>query len=633
MLIRSDLHTAEKPIIIKYVDGVDRSFKSAFPSGKKITFTVKVPRRLGASAVVLRINRDGAPSRDIPLEYIELSEGWDVYSLDFTPDESGAEDFEALFYYEFLFLRGFDTLFTTSHNNVDFELSKESDEKFRMLIYNKSFSTPEWFSGKVMYHIFVDRFCRGEGYTEGRDDAVMNEDWDGGVPQFPIKRGDRYSNNVFFGGNLWGIAEKLDYLESLGVGVIYLSPIFRAYSNHKYDTGNYLEIDKMFGGEEAFDNLIAKAKEKGIRIILDGVFNHTGDDSLYFDKYGKYGGVGAYSDPNSPFFGWYEFSRYPEGYKSWWGIDILPKLNQGNPDCRDFFVGEAGVIRRYIERGIGGWRLDVADELPNEFLDKLRETAKETDPESIIIGEVWENAVDKISYGKRRRYFGGRQLDSVMNYPVKSAVVEYMRSRDASILADTLTEIYSLYPDCVCHSLMNLLGTHDTERIITVLGVVCDESLDGDIAENSELAYRKMTNRQRRAAKELLLMAAVIQFTVFGVPSVYYGDEIGLEGYHDPFCRMPYPWGREDEELLEFYRKLGEIRKLDVFARGDFKIDRVDGGFIAYSRFTEKEKITVLVNRGERNVRYEAKAIAKELISGKRFDGTVKANTALIIKE
>ncbi|MBO5682816.1 MAG: glycoside hydrolase family 13 protein, partial [Clostridia bacterium] len=576
---------------------------------------------------------DGAPSRDIPLEYIELSEGWDVYSSEFTPDESGAEDFEALFYYEFLFLRGFDTLFTTSHNNVDFELSKESDEKFRMLIYNKSFSTPEWFSGKVMYHIFVDRFCRGEGYTEGRDDAVMNEDWDGGVPQFPIKRGDRYSNNVFFGGNLWGIAEKLDYLESLGVGVIYLSPIFRAYSNHKYDTGNYLEIDKMFGGEEAFDNLIAKAKEKGIRIILDGVFNHTGDDSLYFDKYGKYGGVGAYSDPNSPFFGWYEFSRYPEGYKSWWGIDILPKLNQGNPDCRDFFVGEAGVIRRYIERGIGGWRLDVADELPNEFLDKLRETAKETDPESIIIGEVWENAVDKISYGKRRRYFGGRQLDSVMNYPVKSAVVEYMRSRDASILADTLTEIYSLYPDCVCHSLMNLLGTHDTERIITVLGVACDESLDGDIAENSELAYRKMTNRQRRAAKELLLMAAVIQFTVFGVPSVYYGDEIGLEGYHDPFCRMPYPWGREDEELLEFYRKLGEIRKLDVFARGDFKIDRVDGGFIAYSRFTEKEKITVLVNRGERNVRYEAKAIAKELISGKRFDGTVKANTALIIKE
>ena len=633
MLIRSDLHTAEKPIIIKYVDGVDRSFKSAFPSGKKITFTVKVPRRLGASAVVLRINRDGAPSRDIPLEYIELSEGWDVYSSEFTPDESGAEDFEALFYYEFLFLRGFDTLFTTSHNNVDFELSKESDEKFRMLIYNKSFSTPEWFSGKVMYHIFVDRFCRGEGHTEGRDDAVMNEDWDGGVPQFPIKRGDRYSNNVFFGGNLWGIAEKLDYLESLGVGVIYLSPIFRAYSNHKYDTGNYLEIDKMFGGEEAFDNLIAKAKEKGIRIILDGVFNHTGDDSLYFDKYGKYGGVGAYSDPNSPFFGWYEFSRYPEGYKSWWGIDILPKLNQGNPDCRDFFVGEAGVIRRYIERGIGGWRLDVADELPNEFLDKLRETAKETDPESIIIGEVWENAVDKISYGKRRRYFGGRQLDSVMNYPVKSAVVEYMRSRDASILADTLTEIYSLYPDCVCHSLMNLLGTHDTERIITVLGVACDESLDGDIAENSELAYRKMTNRQRRAAKELLLMAAVIQFTVFGVPSVYYGDEIGLEGYHDPFCRMPYPWGREDEELLEFYRKLGEIRKLDVFARGDFKIDRVDGGFIAYSRFTEKEKITVLVNRGERNVRYEAKAIAKELISGKRFDGTVKANTALIIKE
>ncbi len=633
MLIRSEANTAEKPIITKYVDGVDRSFKSAFPSDKEITFTVKVPRRLGASAVVLRINADGAPYRDIPLKYQEMTEGWDVYSTTFIPNESGADDFEALFYYEFLFLRGWDTLFTSSHNNVDFELSKESDEKFRMLIYNKDFSTPEWFSGKVMYHIFVDRFCKGEGYTEGRDDAVMNDDWDGGVPQFPIKRGDRYSNNVFFGGNLWGVAEKLDYLEKLGVGVIYLSPIFKAYSNHKYDTGNYLEIDKMFGGEEAFDNLISKAKERGIRVILDGVFNHTGDDSLYFDKYGKYGGVGAYSDPNSPFFDWYEFSTYPKGYKSWWGIDILPKLNQNNPACRDFFVGESGVIRRYIERGIGGWRLDVADELPNEFLDKLREIAKETNPDSVIIGEVWENAVDKISYGKRRRYFGGRQLDSVMNYPVKGAVVEYLKHGDASILADTLTEIYSLYPDCVCHTLMNVLGTHDTERILTVLGVICDETLNGDLAENSELAVRKMTKKQRRAAKDLLLMAAVIQFTVFGVPSVFYGDEIGLEGYHDPFCRMPYPWGREDKELLRFYRRLGEIRKLGVFACGDFKIERVDGGFIAYSRFTEKEKITVLVNRGDRDVSYKAKGTAKELISGEIFGGVVKANTALIIKE
>ena len=634
MLIRSEFNTAEKPIIIKYVDGVDRSHKAAFPSDKDIVFTVKTPRKLGAAAVVLRVNRDGEDYRDIPLEYAEMREGWDVYSTRFSPREYGLNDETGLFFYEFLFLRGWDTLFTDTINNVDFELTGGSAGKFRMLVYDKDFSTPEWFMGTVMYHVFVDRFYRGEGYTEGRADAVMNEDWECGIPQFPIKRGDRYSNNVFFGGNLWGVAEKLDYLKKLGVGVIYLSPIFKAYSNHKYDTGNYLEIDKMFGGEEAFDNLIAKAKECGIRIILDGVFNHTGDDSLYFDKYEKYGGTGAYSNPSSPYINWYEFSTYPEGYKSWWGIDILPKLNQHNETCRDFFVGDSGVIRKYIDRGIGGWRLDVADELPNEFLDKLRASAKDANPDSLIIGEVWENAADKISYGKRRRYFGGRQLDSVMNYPVKGAVVDYMKYGDAEILADTLTEIYSLYPDCVCHSLMNVLGTHDTERILTVLGVVCDPTLEGDLAENSELAVRKMNKAQRRAAKDLLKMAAVIQFTVFGVPSIYYGDEIGLEGYHDPFCRMPYPWGREDKELLRFYTKLGEIRKTnDVFRNGEFAVECVNGGFIAYSRKTATEKIVVAVNRSYTDVAFNKRSFGVELISGGAFDGVVRANTAVIIKE
>ena len=634
MLIRSEFNTAEKPIIIKYVDGVDRSHKAAFPSGKDIVFTVKTPRTLGAAAVVLRVNRDGEEYRDIPLEYVEMNEGWDVYTTRFSPDVSESVGETGLFFYEFLFLRGWDTLFTSTQNNVDFELVNGSEQKFRMLVYNKDFSTPEWFMGKVMYHVFVDRFCRGEGYTEGREDAVMNEDWDGGIPQFPIKRGDRYSNNVFFGGNLWGVAEKLDYLKKLGVGVIYLSPIFKAYSNHKYDTGNYLEIDKMFGGEEAFDNLIAKAGERGIRIILDGVFNHTGDDSLYFDKYEKYGGTGAYSNPDSPYIDWYEFDTYPEGYKSWWGLDILPKLNQHNEVCRDFFVGDTGVIRKYIDRGIGGWRLDVADELPNDFLDKLRESAKDANLDSVIIGEVWENAADKISYGKRRRYFGGLQLDSVMNYPVKGAVVDYMKYGDAAILADTLTEIYSLYPDCVCHSLMNVLGTHDTERILTVLGVVCDPTLEGDLAENSELAVRKMSKKQRRAAKDLLKMAATIQFTVFGVPSIYYGDEIGLEGYHDPFCRMPYPWGREDKELLRFYTKLGQIRKTnDVFRDGEFAVECVNGGFIAYSRRSATEKIVVAINRSDRDVAFSKHSCGVELLSGERFDGTVRANTAVIIKE
>lgn len=622
------------PIITKESGGKDCSLKNAFSSDEKIIFSVKVPRRLGASAVVLRINRDGESDRDIPLSFTNTAEGWDTYRTELFLAEGCECGYEGLFYYEFLFLRGLDTLFTNTYNNVDFELSPSSGGRFRLLIFDKSFSTPEWFFGKTMYHIFVDRFCKGEGEVAQREDAVINPDWERGIPQYPKHNGDRYSNNTFFGGNLWGVVEKLDYLSHLGIGVIYLSPIFKAYSNHKYDTGNYLEIDGMFGGEAAFDKLIEEAGKRNIRIILDGVFNHTGDDSIYFDRYGKYGGAGAYSDPSSPYVGWYKFKRYPTDYESWWGIDILPKLNHECDECREYFVGSGGVVQKYIEKGIGGWRLDVADELSDEFLDTLRATAKATNPEAVVIGEVWENAADKVAYGKRRRYFGGRQLDSVMNYPLKNGIVEYLRYRDASILADTLKELYSSYPESVCHSLMNILGTHDTERILTALGAICDESVSGDGHTNDELSVMKMTAEQRAQAEKLLKMAAVIQYTAFGVPSVFYGDEAGMEGYHDPFCRKPFPWGREDTDLLEFYRRLGEIRKENtVFADGAFKILKAEGGVIVYSREKDGAEVTVAVNRGEGAVILPQSKEYTELISGKAFGGILDSNSAVILRK
>ncbi len=621
-----------KPVITKTVDGEDASVKNAFPSDKRIVFTVKAPRRLGASAVVLRMNRDGGVDIDLPLTFSETSGGWDVYTAELFFGEGG-EDCEGLFFYEFLFLRGVDTLFTKTCNNVDFELVSSSEGRFRLLIYDKNFSTPEWFYGRIMYHVFVDRFAKGEGEVTERDDAVINPDWERGIPQYPENNGDRYSNNVFFGGNLWGVIEKLDYLESLGVGVIYLSPIFKAYSNHKYDTGDYNDIDGMFGGEKAFNRLIAEADERGIKIILDGVFNHTGDDSLYFDKYGKYGGTGAYTNPDSEYLEWYTFNRYPRMYESWWGIDILPKLNHKNEKCRNFFVGRGGVIEKYVERGIGGWRLGVADELPNEFLDNLRAVAKGRNFDTVIIGEVWENAVDKISYGLRRRYFGGKQLDSVMNYPLKNGIVDFIRYRDAEILADVLKELYSCYPECVCHSLMNILGTHDTERILTVLGYCNDEILSADGASNAELAVRRMNTRQRAEAEKLLRLAAVIQYTVFGVPSVYYGDEVGMEGYHDPFCRMPFPWGREDTELLSFYRKLGRIRREnDVFVDGDFKILEVKGGFIAYTREKYGKALTIAVNRSEVDVIFGGKNTYTDMLTGRTFGGVVESDSAVILQ-
>ena len=633
MLIKLSSSADCKPIIRKSIEGKDCSERSAFSCGIDVTFTVETPRILGASAVVLRIAKDRERDRDHPLSFVKTEKGIDVYSYTLKLSELCGADENGLFYYEFLFLRGADTLFTDTPNFVDYTLSPTSARRFILLVHHHDYTTPEWFRGRVMYHIFVDRFFKGDGETGERDDAVINPDWDNGIMQYPEKNGDKLANNMFFGGNLWGVAEKLDYLKSLGVGVIYLSPVFKAYSNHKYDTGNYLEIDEMFGGEAAFRNLIEKATELDIKIILDGVFNHTGDDSIYFDKYGKYGGKGAYADPASPYRNWFRFRSYPDKYETWWGIEILPKLNHTVTECRRFFTGKGGVCEKYVKMGIGGWRLDVADELSDDFLDELRQTVKKaSDGEAIIIGEVWENAAEKIAYSHRRRYFRGAQLDSVMNYPLRNGVLALLLYKDSSLLSDTLKSIYASYPKCVCDSLMNLLGTHDTERILTVLG---NGGKDTSDIPNKTLATLTLDKDARAKGIALQKVAAAIQYTVYGVPSVFYGDEAGVEGYHDPFCRKTYPWGRECTELVEHYRALGRIRaEYGVFTDGEFKVDHAQGAVIVYSRFNDGNRITVAVNASENAEKLDMDGLVgrTDLLTGKVFDGTLPPCSALILK-
>ena len=618
------------PIIKKSVNGTDASSQGAFAVGDIISFAVEVPRRLGASAVVLRIRKDGENYTDYPLTFTDTAEGTDIYLTDIdTKTLCGYSEY-GLFFYEFLFIRGTDTLFTSTYNQVDFTLERHSEGRFALIVYEKEFSTPAWFCGRTMYHIFIDRFARGEGEVESRDDVILNEDWENGIPQYAKKNGDRLANNMFFGGNLWGVAEKLDYLKELGVGVIYLSPIFKAYSNHKYDTGDYSRIDGMFGGEAAFKNLVEKAKEKDIKIILDGVFNHTGDNSLYFDRYGEYGNSGAYTNADSKYRKWFRFKNYPESYETWWGIDILPKLNHEIPECRKYFVGEGGICEKYIKEGISGWRLDVADELPNDFLDELRRVTHSTSEEQpIIIGEVWENAALKEAYGKRRRYFLGGQLDSVMNYPLRNGIIGYVSEGDAEFIGDILKEIYATYPRIVCNCLMNLLGTHDTERILTVLG----EGDEKEFCEDNDVfAVKRLTPSQYERGVSLLKIAAAIQYTVYGVPSVFYGDEAGLEGYHDPFCRRPFPWGRENKELLEYYKLLGKIRKEHpVFIDGSFILEKAEGGLLVYSRIGRGEHIRVIANMEATPVDYCCDKAFDDLLSDDEYSGEIASGTVKIL--
>ena len=630
MLTKLNSEPITKPIIRKFANERECSEYGAFPVCTLLKFSVSLQRKSGIHSICLRIKNDIGDDVDIPFEFVSTALGIDEYSCEL--DLSSMCDGDGLLYYELLFLRGNETLYTDSINNVDFELSEKSATRFRLLVYKNDFDTPNWFKGKTMYHIFVDRFRRSGRTPFLRDDALLDKDWDNGIPQYSKEIGDDLANNVFFGGDIWGIIEKLDYIKGIGADVIYLSPVFKAYSNHKYDTGDYNSIDETFGGNEAFDELIKEADKKGIRVILDGVFNHSGDDSLYFDKYGKYGSKGAYSDPSSPYRDWYKFKSYPDEYESWWGIKIHPRFNNENEECRNFFVGENGITAKYVKKGIGGWRLDVADELSDDFLDMLRKSVKSVDSEAIIIGEVWENAADKIAYGVRRRYLRGGQLDSVMNYPLRSAIIDYFRYKDSAILADTLVEIYSSYPKCVCDSLMNILGTHDTERILTVLGGICDEGQLSDGLSNDELAHKRLPDNVRENAVALLKIAAVLQYTVYGVPSVFYGDEAGLEGYHDPFCRRPYPWGKEDNDILEFYRALGEIRrKYKVFVDGSFRILCADEGFIAYSRYDSETELIILANSDNGNKIYQVSEKYIDLITETEYNDSVSGNSAMIL--
>ena len=592
------------PVIRRTVNGEDVSRRGAFSFGTLLTLHLRVPRRLGSAAVVLRIRRDGGDPHDFPLLFQSTDYITDEYTIPIDTAEFCGEAEHGLFYYTFLFVRGADTLFTDSINNVDFRLTGQEGgaRPFRLLVYDRNYTSPAWFPGGVMYHIFVDRFCRGAGPVRLREDAVRNDDWDHGIPQYPPYPGAPLANNEFFGGNLWGVAEKLELLAGRGVTVLYLSPVFEAASNHKYDTGDYEKVDDAFGSEAALSHLLSEADRHGIRIILDGVFNHTGDDSRYFNRYGRYPGIGAWQSPESPYFSWYTFTHYPDQYDCWWGIPILPRLNGENPDTVRYLAGKDGIAAGRVRQGIAGWRLDVADELTEPFLEELRQSvhAAGKKEQPILIGEVWENAADKVAYGHRRHYFSGRQLDSVMNYPLRNALISFVRDRNADPLYHTLTELYSSYPRPMCDCLMNFLGTHDTPRILTLLGT----SEPDAVRTNEECAHASLSPGERELALRRLCQALTLLYTVYGVPSVFYGDEAGLEGYHDPFCRRPYPWGREEPALIRTFSFLGALRKEHAcYARGDFRILSHDAHTLIFERSTPDCRILTVANLGSSPLR------------------------------
>lgn len=457
-----------------------------------------------------------------------------------------------------------------------YEYSYENINKYQITVYD-DYEVPNWYKDGVMYHIFVDRFNNGNR-TKKPNNPKKNSFIYGNWSDTPMYIKDNEGDIVrwdFHGGNLKGIIDKLGYLKKLGISIIYLSPIFEASSNHKYDTADYKKIDPMFGDEETFKELIDKAQKKGMSIVLDGVFSHTGADSKYFNKYGNYSEVGACQSQSSKYTSWYNFEQYPDKYKCWWDIKALPNVNELDPSYMDYIIRDRdSVIKKWTSMGVKGWRLDVADELPTEFIKILKKELKEINKDAILAGEVWEDASNKISYGERRNYFSGKQLDSVMGYPFRQNVLSFLkRDITSKQLNDKFMEIKENYPTEAFKSNLNLLGTHDVSRIKTELNEDCD----------------------------VVKLAVAVQMTFEGVPYVYYGDEAGLCGGLDPDNRRTYPWKEEDEDMVEFYKEAINTRiKYDTLIHGDTKfIDVKNDDVFSFIRYSEEEKVLVMINRNE----------------------------------
>ncbi len=486
-------------------------------------------------------------------------------------------------------------------------ISDSIPEDYQITCFDADFSTPEWFRNAIVYQIFPDRFRRGGADSEGRtafDRADFHRsmgrrlrihgDWSSEPEYLPEPGARHYLPNDYFGGDLRGIIEKLPYLAGLGVSAIYLNPIFEAASNHRYNTSDYLSIDPILGTEYDYRELVNIADSLGISIILDGVFSHTGDDSRYFNKYGRYEEIGAYESRSSPYYKWYDFRHFPDDYRCWCDFTTVPEVNALEESYVEFI---RSVIRKWTQLGARGWRLDVADELPDEFIRLLRSELKGLKRDALLLGEVWEDASNKTWQHGIREYVNGFELDSVMNYPFRDAVCDFLIGRcDAFALNEVLAGQQERYPQPFYRACMNVLSTHDTQRLLSVLGGAPGKD---ELSRDAQAKFL-LDEAQLGRGKRLQRLAAVLQYSMPQPPCIYYADEAGMTGLMDPFNRRSYPWGHEDESLIEFYTKLGKLRRqCTALCRGEACFLPVNENvFAVYRKFEERSSISI-INRAE----------------------------------
>jgi len=527
-------------VIYNSKDKIYKSVFGALATNQKCTFCIDIKSEKEPIYANMYVRQDDANNfSSYEMKCIEKNGDYFRYSCEISFDNAG------LFFYRFEFATPDGMRYCGLKDGIA-QIGEWLSE-WQLTVYDENFDTPDWAKNKVMYQIFPDRFSRSSNYMcpKDKNEKILVDDWNA-LPQA--------FGRDFFMGNLDGIIKKLSYIKDLGVDIIYLNPIFESSENHRYSTGDYKKIDPILGTNEDFMRLCEEAKKIDIKIILDGVFSHTGADSRYFNKFLNYDSIGAYQGESSPYYNWYNFYDDGKRYDCWWGFDNLPNVNETHPDFLEFITGDDGVLAYWQNLGASGWRLDVTDELPDEFLDSLRWRVKKTDKTALIIGEVWEDATNKFAYGKRRRYLLGHQLDSVMNYVWKNAIIDYIKTANSENFAQSILTLEENYPKPAIDCLMNIISTHDTKRILNELGV------KSYVPKEKEKDYLLSEEEIKRGTLRVYL-AMFLLFSLPGTACIYYGDEVGLDGFSDPYCRKTYPYGKENFKIYDFVKELSTLRK------------------------------------------------------------------------
>ena len=593
------------------------NYRDVFGAAKaksEVKLSIYIAQDYEPTNVIVRLWRDNVGETLLKMKKVDISGGMLRYQITLTMPDKGC-----LLWYYFIIVNEQKTVFYGNNAEClggEGAISESQPPSYQITVYNETAKTPDWFKESVMYQIFPDRFYNGnaDGHVHmGKKNAVIHANWEDEPCYFKDPDTKEILAYDFFGGNIAGIKAKLPYLKELGINVIYLNPIFKSESNHHYDTGDYHEIDPMLGSNDEFEAFCAQARREGFRIILDGVFSHTGSNSKYFNRYGEYDDLGAYQSMQSPYYEWYNFNKYPDEYESWWGFETLPNVKETTPSYLNFVIHDKNSVLKYwLDKGISGWRLDVVDELPSDFVQQFYQVLKETDEEAVLIGEVWEDASNKVSYGIPREYLCGQEIDSAMNYPFRKIVLDFfLGNTDGRQTNRLLMSLYENYPKQNFYAMMNLIGSHDVQRALTLLG----EAPYYDGMPAVQQARYRLSDAQHEVAVARLKMASLWQMTFPGVPTVYYGDEAGMQGFKDPHNRGAYIWGKEDRQLQAWYKKIIALRNqhqvlktgewIPVIAQAEVYgyVRRVVGGKDVFGTACEDETFLVIFNRSQERMK------------------------------